>query len=473
MMLDKPFLLIPVENQVRELDAKLLMAYIAAKRGLTSIIGFKRDIESRIASFPRSIFISKSLRIGNRKIFPISRSLGHEIVAWDEEALVHLPPQAYFNRRLSPVGMDYVSHLFAWGEDNAELWRQYPKLPHDTPIHVTGNPRGDLLRPETRGYYKEDAEQIRNTYGDFILVNTNFNHVNAFYPTQNLFQPVKEPDTESEFGQAARGMTRKYAEGLRDHKQAVFEDFQKLIPALDKSFPKYTIVVRPHPTENQEIYHRIAAQCQHVRVTNEGNVVPWLMAARALIHNGCTTAVEAFAMRVPAISYRATVNDEYDNGFYHLPNRLSHQCFDFDELRDTLRSSLSGDLQASNGAERNALLNHHLAAQDGPLACERIVDVLAKIAEHLSQTPKPPIAHRLGGWLKATHRRVRQSYKSQRPGSLKSMAFQRHRYPDITRAEIWKRIARFQSVLGDGRKMQLDQISKTLFKIDPLKQPVE
>ena len=60
------------------------------------------------------------------------------------------------------------------------------------------------------------------------------------------------------------------------------------------------------------------------------------MAARVLIHNGCTTGVEAFVMRVPAVSYRETVNDFYDDGFYRLPNRLSHQCFDFEELRATL-----------------------------------------------------------------------------------------------------------------------------------------
>jgi surface carbohydrate biosynthesis protein len=144
----KPVLLIPVENQVRELDAKLLLACVAAQRGLPSIIGPKRELESRIASFPRSIFLSKSLRIGKRKFFPIARQLGHEIVAWDEEALVHLPAETYFSRRLSPVGMEHVSHLFAWGEDNAALWRQYPQLPAGMPIHVTGNPRGDLLRPE-------------------------------------------------------------------------------------------------------------------------------------------------------------------------------------------------------------------------------------------------------------------------------------------------------------------------------------
>ncbi len=460
-----PFLLIPVENQVRELDAKLLLAYIASKHDLTSIIGFKRDIESRIASFPRSIFLSKSLRIGKRKIFPIARKLGHEIVAWDEEALVHLPLEIYFSRRLSAAGMQHVSHLFAWGEDNAELWRQYPQLPADMPIHVTGNPRGDLLRPEMRAFYNKDVEQIRSTYGQFILINTNFNHVNAFYPAQNLFQPVKEPGQPAEFGQAARGMPREYAEGFHNHKLAVFEDFKRLIPALDAAFPDYAIIVRPHPTENQEVYQRIAADCQRVKVTSQGNVVPWLMASRALIHNGCTTAVEAFAMQLPAFSYRVTVNDEYDDGFYQLPNRLSHQCFDFDELRDKLRECLSGKLHISNEDDRKALMRHHLAAQDGPLACERMVRVLDKIAEHLSQSPPPSFADRLTGWMEATRRRIRQSKKTRRPGSLKSMEFQRHRYPDITLDEVREKISRFRDVLGGDANPPISQISKTLFKI--------
>ena len=65
-----PVLLIPVENQVRELDAKLLLACVAAKRDLGSIIGPKRKIENHIASFPRGIFLSKSLRIVKRKFFP-------------------------------------------------------------------------------------------------------------------------------------------------------------------------------------------------------------------------------------------------------------------------------------------------------------------------------------------------------------------------------------------------------------------
>jgi surface carbohydrate biosynthesis protein len=461
----KPALLMPVENQVRELDARLLLACVAARRGLTSIIGPKRDIESRIASFPRGIFLSKSLRVAKRKIFPLARKLGHEIVSWDEEALVHLPPETYFTRRLPRKGLEHVSHLFAWGEDNAELWRQYPKLPAEMPIHVTGNPRGDLLRPEMQAFYNEDSEKIRNTYGNFILINTNFNHVNAFYPDQNLFKPVKEQGKKARFGQAARGMTREYAEGLRDHKQAIFEQFQKMIPDLEMAFPDYNIVVRPHPTENQEIYHRIAAQCKRVRVTNEGNVVPWLMATRVLLHNGCTTGVEAYAMGVPSISYRATVNDNFDLGFYRLSNGLSHQCFDFTELQHTLGEILAGKLGCGEDDQKNALIDHHLTALSGPLACERIVDVLLRIADDLSESPKPPLRDRLEGWFQANRRSMRQRTKSYLPGSPKSPEFLRHRYPVITTGEVGARLARFQQVLGDDRQLSVEQIYDKFFQI--------
>ena len=67
-----------------------------------------------------------------------------------------------------------------------------PTFRPDMPIHVTGNPRSDMLRPELRSFYEPEAEEIRKTYGNFILVNTNFNHVNAFFPAQNLFRPAKK-----------------------------------------------------------------------------------------------------------------------------------------------------------------------------------------------------------------------------------------------------------------------------------------
>jgi surface carbohydrate biosynthesis protein len=460
-------LVIPVENQVRELDPKLLLACIAARRGFSSVIGSRRELELSISSFPRSVYLSKSMTVRSLLFFYLSRKLGHDIVTWDEEALVHLPPEMYFSRRLSSAAIRQVSHLFAWGEDNAELWRQYPALPTGTPIHVTGNPRGDLLRPEFLSFYAREMEGIRSRCGEFILVNTNFNHVNAFYPGLNLFKPVKSLGQLPEFGRAARGMSRAYAEGLRDHKQAIFDHFQRLIPDLEEAFPGYTIVVRPHPTENQEPYRRIAAGRKRVEVTNDGNVVPWLLSTKALVHNGCTTGVEAYVLRVPAISYRAEVNDDYDCGFYRVPNLLSYQCFSFEEVCATLRAVLAGEFGAADGDERQALLARHLAAQDGPFACERIVDVIETMAAGPADGLRPGWGELLSRWCIGGGLDLARWIIARFQAGHLNPEFQRHRYPGIPLEEVRARLSRFQDVLGDRTGLKVERVTDVIFHISP------
>ncbi|MBW1645650.1 MAG: hypothetical protein JRJ56_04880, partial [Deltaproteobacteria bacterium] len=98
-------LIIPVENQVRELDAKLLLALIAARRGFSSVIGSRLEIDFRIASLPPSIYLAKSMTARSLKMFRIMNLLGHRLAAWDEEALIHPPDATYFSRRLSPAAI--------------------------------------------------------------------------------------------------------------------------------------------------------------------------------------------------------------------------------------------------------------------------------------------------------------------------------------------------------------------------------
>jgi surface carbohydrate biosynthesis protein len=465
MTIKKPLLLIPVENQVRELDPKLLMACVAAERGFSSVIGSRREMEFNIDLFPQSIYLSKSMTIRSLLFFQVAQHFDIEIATWDEEALVHLPPETYFSRRLDPRAIKYVSHLFAWGEDNARLWRQYPHLPDGIPIHVTGNPRSDMLRPELRLFYQKEVEEFQAKYGDFILVNTNFNHVNAFGPDMNLFKPTKNSGQKAKYGRAARGMSREYAEGLRDHKQAVFKDFQRFIPRLEELFPENAIVVRPHPTENHEVYRKIADQCQRVYVTNEGNVVPWLMATRAVIHNGCTTGVEAYVTGTPAISYRASINETYDNGFYRLPNRMSHQCFTFEELQDMLRKILKGEIGAADGDERRQLIDHHLAGKTGQLACERMLDVLDKISANMPADRS--ISKRTQRWLVTRGLHLAKHIKSSLPGSHNRPEFQRHRYPGISLENLRAKLNQFQQLRGNNRELKVEQVSNVMFKISP------
>jgi surface carbohydrate biosynthesis protein len=456
-------LLLPVENQVREFDPKLLLAAVAARRGFPAVIGSRREIDFRIASFPRGFYLSKSMTVRSLKMFRILRRLGHEVLALDEEALVHLPDEVYYSRRLSPEALRYVSHLLAWGQDNVELLERYPPR-GDIPVHATGSPRNDFLRPELRELFREDANVFRAAHGDFILVNTNFNHVNSFYPAQNLV--VSDgPDGRPEFGRAARGMGAEYALGLRDHKQALLDHFLRLIPELEEAFPALTIVVRPHPTENHEVYRRVAAGRSRVKVTNEGNVVPWLLAARALVHNGCTTGVEAYVLGVPAVSYRPHVDARYDDGFYRLPHRASHQAFDPAELVATLRRILAGALGPADGAERKAEVGHYLAAQDGPLASERIVSLLEEVLAGRPELPAPSLADRSAAWYEATRRRWKKKWKGRKPGAQTAIEFHRHRYPGHSLEDVQSRLARLQRTLGDTTPLVVEPVAEEIFRV--------
>ncbi len=464
----KPTLLIPVELQVREFEPKLLLACIAAKRGFPSVIGPRREMHFHLPSFPRSIYLSKSTTNASKNVFQNLGRLGDKIVAWDEEALVSLPPKLYYRHRLSPVAIKHVSHLFAWGEENAKLWRHYPDLPEGIPIHITGNPRGDLLRPELRGYYEDDVRKLKETYGDFILINSNFNLINAYHQDMNLIMPSPNPGETPILSRRSKslGLSREYAEGFTAYKQAILGDFKELVPFLDRTFPDFTIVVRPHPAENQEVYHTVASTCEHVRVINEGNVVPWLLASKALIHNGCTTGIEAYALGVPAVAYRARKHEQYDRDFHQLPNRLSHECFNLEDVKVTLKKILSGQLGIDNGDERKILMNRHLAAQEGPLACERIVDVLEEIMVEMSAMPKPAVSDRLISWIWAKRRRVSKRLRGYRANmSHNRPDFLRHRYPEISLDDIQSRMLRFQQLLGYNGALTLEPIAGQFFRI--------
>ncbi len=461
-------LVIPIENLVRELDAKLVLAILASRRNFTSFIGSRLEIDFRIASFPRSIYLSKSMTARSLKMFRIMTMLGHHITAWDEEALIHPPDRVYFSRRMSPESIKYVSELFAWGEENAELWRRYPHLPEEIKIHLTGNPRGDMLRPELRGVFSEEAKELQKEHGRFLLINTNFSFVNPFFPEQGLLR-MDRLDTHGKpsYGRAAVGMDREFVERLYRHKSDVFASFKKMIPVLNKSFPELTIIVRPHPVENPEVYHLIANQSPGIKVINEGNVIPWLLAAVAVIHNGCTTGVEAYMLEVPAVSYQAAGDRDLDRSFYHLPNYLSHQCFSLDELLETLTDIESQRFGAASGQARKRLMAHYLASQDGPLACELILDRLEETAKKLDSVPLPSFSTRCTGAYLALKRRVKKHIKALKPGSKYRPSFQRYRFPEISLESLQNRVKALNKSLGVFPEPEIRRISRFVFRIGP------
>jgi hypothetical protein len=262
------------------------------------------------------------------------------------------------------------------------------------------------------------------------------------------------------------GMSLEYAEGLMRHKQSIFEDFQALIPVLDQAFADHTIVVRPHPAENPEIYHRIAERCRRVQVTNEGNVVPWLIAAKALIHNGCTTGVEAYALDLPTISYRASIDENYDHAFHRLPNQLSHECYDLEQLQAKLATILDGDPCNANGDKSKRIMAHHLAAMEGPLACDRIVDLFEELDGSFEEEKVPSLKERYKNWRWSIRRRINKIFRGYSEDmSHNKSDFLRHRYPGISKKEIKAKLDSFQRAFDSDADLKIETIYRKFYRI--------
>lgn len=457
-------MIIPVENQVRELDAKLLLSCIAAEKGFPVIMGSRAYTHFQAAAVPRGVYLAKSMRGLSKLMFKILRRLGHEIVAWEEEALVHPPAETYYTLRLSPDTIKHVSHVFAWGQENVDLLKDYPHLPKKLPMHISGNPRGDMLRAEIRPYFEKEVEQLKQQYGNFILVNTNFSDVNPFIPSVGLFLPSDDPNQTPKFGQAGKGMRLEFALGLREHKQNILNDFKLLIPDLEQAFPDMNIVVRPHPSEHFALYNELAANSERIKIDNQGNILPWLLACKVMVHNGCTTGLEAYGLRVPAVSYLPTLNEYYDYDFQGLPTKLSHECFNFDELKTTLARIFSGELGAAGGEEREKLMNYYVASREGPLACERIVDTLVEAGYLDKQPAARPFATYALAWLYTTVKALLTKLYMHRPGPNRK-AYHDHRFPELSVKQLEERVERFQRLLKRFDDIQIEAHSQHLFRI--------
>ncbi len=446
-------LLLPVETRAREFDGKLLLALHAAERGWDVVIGERHTLHYALPQFPRSVYFSKGFRSGNRRLFPIIAGYGHRIVALDEEALLRFSDDI-FRLKMDPVVLGCLEIIFAWGEDDGRLYRDIDAI-KGIRIEVTGNPRIDVMRPALRGYFREQIEDLQRRFGRFALLNSNFAIANHFIPDQTRFKVAR--DTDAETAADLKG-------GAVEHKKKLLDAFLTALPQLAAAASPWNLVVRPHPSENMTTWQNAARGLANVHVLHEGSVIPWLAAAEVLIHNGCTSAVEAAVVGTPSITFRPVKSDKFDLA---LANAVSRECTDSQRLSDEIRKSLAGEssaVEATAERARRALLAQHLENLDGPLACERLVDVL----DALWKTSQPRLAGAANPIMaRLRHAGLRRRHRHTRADGVTSekAAYTQHKFPPISDAEVQLRSDRFRSALSRFKDVVVRQIDKNMFAV--------
>ena len=355
---------IPITSQPRELDAKLLLALFARERGMKPILGYKSAFHARIGSLPPGLFLAHNARQKSEKTRRL-RQFGHRVLVLDEEALVRQSDEIFLKKHPSDA-FDYVDQVYTWGRDDFELWER-SGLAIRSGVFVTGNPRTDTMRPELRPLHADKVADIKARYGDYVLLNTNFPTVNNLTPQGGGVRLAKWALDEG--GKAIE-------QSFLANKRALYESFLDMAPQLARAIAPTNLVIRPHPNEDHAPWHAVAKDCPNAHVVFEGAVVPWLIGARALVHNGCTTGVEAAIMGLPTLNFRPW-SSPWDN---ELSMAFGRDCGNPDELNAAVRDVLEGRAAGMSDAQRT-LLERHVAHIDGEFSCERIVDLAIRAYE--------------------------------------------------------------------------------------------
>ena len=304
-------MLLPIEIKAREFDAKILQSAVAAERGFDVVLGEQNAMIRQMRSLPRGVYIDKSVARTKTQPFQRLRAAGNSVAAWCEEGLVYIDRDTYLHERVSEASLALADMFFAWGPVQANDVGSHVSAAKDK-ILVTGNPRFDVLRPELRGLFDRERDALRQRFGRYILVATNFGRYNHFMGYDFHLAALKKRGTITTPEQIA--FYRRWREYLGE----LYRGFALALPVLARAFPDHHIVVRPHPSEDHEAWRRETHGLDAVTVAFDGSAIPWIAGADALIHNSCTTGVEAYLLGKPVIAFRPATDDTYDS---YLPKR--------------------------------------------------------------------------------------------------------------------------------------------------------
>jgi surface carbohydrate biosynthesis protein len=447
-------LILPCETLVREFDAKLLLALAAAARGVTTIVGSKKTIDLNLSRYPSGVYVGKSVTARSRHNLALARACGHRVALWDEEGLVWASRDVYWSTKVDGATLNEPELLLAWGDENAAAWREHPEF-DGVPIAVTGNPRADLLTPALRSYFDEEVAAIRARYGHFILVNTNFSRVNHVQPSQNRhLKWLREQRPDDPKG------------GFATHKHRLYEAFRQMLPELARAIAPVPVVVRPHPSERIETWQALAAPVGNVSVEHTGNVAAWLLASQGLVHNGCTTAVEAFLLGRPALAYMPVRSAAFD---HPLPNGASLQFDSPAALAEAAVACVTdpdGTFARQAADVRRALMARNLAGYGTEsLAVWRALDALRPLLANLA----PPAGTRsLSAGMLLALRRTWRHLEHRVPGTANYRPYLAHMFPDVDEADARARASRLARCLGLEAVPRVDSHPGNVFTVRPV-----
>ncbi|MBX0359455.1 surface carbohydrate biosynthesis protein [Halobacillus sp. Nhm2S1] len=440
----RKWLYLPIETKVRELDAKLLLTYYAVQANYKVVLGLSGMIEQSLEYLPNGIFLDKGYLWKDKvRRFGLAKKSGHIVVNLEEEGFPLTEKEIYLDKHLSQESLNHLDYEYCWGPYQRDtIVAAYPSAKKK--CMITGNTRFDLLDKKYRSLFNSSTKQIREKYGDFILVNTKF----------PLYTKTVNEDGEHNNSLVKR-LKNKYGSYRYENMKSKYKKFIHMVRALSIEFPQMNLVIRPHPSDKFEVFARDLVDCENVYVVHEGNVVNWINASQLVIHNGCTTGVEAFLLEKPVISFITSDENTFD-----LPNEMSIKMEEVEDICMFIRSDMKSYNFSENKfkeKQKADLLQKYYSHNPNKLSYQNIIRKLNALKTNRLSPKHIKISSK--------HMRVLNKESTSKNRLYRKNKIVKQKFPDLTEKEIENFFKKLNLIEGKKVRINVRKLHDKLFEI--------
>lgn len=318
---------ITVEHQNREFNGRLALALQCAALNAHVLIGEQNTLfyMATRGLIPPGTFYLKSIAptIHRVRVMRELKAKGFNIATIDEEGGFLAPSyEEFLQKRFSKETVALADKIFCWGDfDKISVCQAFPEAEEKT--FNLGNPRVDMwaipIRKKTE-QKNQGATPPKRTKK--ILIPTN---VAGVVSGKGLLQDLMFAKERS--GNLSLDAKESYIRRVIYSGEYVLT-YLRLVQYIAENIPKTKIVVRPHPTESVEIWRELLRGLDCVEVQNSMNISEEIGQSDILIHEGCTTALEAYVAGLRVI--RLGVNSCYDENKF--TNIVSEDAFCLEDI---------------------------------------------------------------------------------------------------------------------------------------------
>jgi len=308
----KNIALITIENFNREYLGKSLLSEELVRKGFIVFLGHKSIIRvvAKLLKLKNCIFIDKGNRFGSLDRLKNISNNGQKIYLFDEEALMQTDYLNFLKRNHEKESIPYINGVFSWGPKHSNLLVKAGYKNHQ--IIKLGNPRFDKYLIKKEFDYSDKCQ-------DTILICSRFASAN----------PNKIIKTELD---------------KRDSSKSYINDCLEVLSIMIK-MPRFLrenginnkILIRPHPSESLILWEESSKDLENVKVEFKGSINSLFASTSLLIHNRCTTSIEAFLNQIPIISFEPISLNSPPHPDIDLFNSFSnYQCHNLKQIVKTI-----------------------------------------------------------------------------------------------------------------------------------------